>query len=222
VIPLRDSLRSRRFPWVTTLIIAGNVLIFLYETSLDRQGLTGLVMKWGFTPNHLLGGLGPVSPWVTLVTSTFLHGGWSHVLMNMLFLWVFGDNVEDRLGRFRYLVFYLLAGAGANLVHALASPGADVPVVGASGAVAGILGAYFLAFPQARITSLVFLGIIVTLARVPAIVFLVVWFGLQLVMGLLTYGSPGQTVAWWAHVGGFAIGVGLYVVLRRRGDRLRA
>ncbi len=238
MIPLRDSVRSRRFPWITILIIAGNVLVFLYEISLSRPALVSFTMKWGFTPALLFGsggttlpfglpgggaaGAGAVSPWLTLVTSTFVHGGWAHILMNMLFLWVFGDNIEDRLGAFRFALFYLLTGVAANLTHALASPGANVPVVGASGAIAGVLGAYFLAFPQARITSLVFLGLFVTVARVPALVFLVVWFGLQLFMGLTSYGVAGQTVAWWAHVGGFATGIALYMILRLRENRARA
>jgi len=223
VIPLRDSVRSRRFPWITIIIIAGNVLVFLYEVSLSRPALVDFTMKWGFTPALLFGPGGgsadAISPWLTLVTSTFVHGGWAHILMNMLFLWIFGDNIEDRLGAFRFVLFYLLTGVAANLTHALASPGAIVPVVGASGAIAGVLGAYFLAFPRARITSLVILGIFVTVAQVPALVFLVVWFGLQLFMGLTSYGVAGQTVAWWAHVGGFAAGVALYMVLRRRENR---
>lgn len=224
---------------MNTLIIAGNVLVFLYEMVLTRQALVVFTAKWGFTPVLLFGGggsappapfgipgVGPggafgVSPWLTLVTSTFIHGGWTHVIMNMLFLWVFGDNVEDRLGRFRYLVFYLAAGVAANLTHGLAAPGADVPVIGASGAIAGVLGAYFLAFPRARITSLVFLGIFITIARVPAVVFLVIWFILQLFMGLTTIGAAGQTVAWWAHIGGFAAGAALYALLRRREERTR-
>lgn len=223
MIPLRDSVRSRRFPWITIIIIAGNVLVFLYEISLSRPALVDFTMKWGFTPALLFGpgggSAGAISPWLTLVTSTFVHGGWAHILMNMLFLWIFGDNIEDRLGAFRFVLFYLLTGVAANLTHALASPGAIVPVVGASGAIAGVLGAYFLAFPRARITSLVILGIFVTVAQVPALVFLVVWFGLQLFMGLTSYGVAGQTVAWWAHVGGFAAGVALYMVLRRRENR---
>lgn len=223
MIPLRDSVRSRRFPWITIIIIAGNVLVFLYEVSLSRPALVDFTMKWGFTPALLFGpgggSAGAISPWLTLVTSTFVHGGWAHILMNMLFLWIFGDNIEDRLGASRFVLFYLLTGVAANLTHALASPGANVPVVGASGAIAGVLGAYFLAFPRARITSLIILGIFVTVAQVPALVFLVVWFGLQLFMGLTSYGVAGQTVAWWAHVGGFAAGVALYMVLRRRENR---
>ncbi len=235
MIPLRDSIRSRRFPLVNTLIIAANVLVFLYEMSLDPKSLAIFSMKWGFTPVTLFGGGGATPPapfglpgvgaggassYLTLVTSTFLHGGWTHIIFNMLFLWVFGDNVEDRLGRFRYLVFYLLAGVAANLTHGLASPGADVPVIGASGAIAGVLGAYFLAFPRSRITSLVFLGILVTVARVPAVVFLVIWFVLQLFMGLTSYGATGQVVAWWAHIGGFVAGAVLFTLLRgRSGNR---
>jgi len=229
VIPLRDSIRSRRFPLVTVLFIAANVLVFLYEVSLSRPELVAFTMKWGFTPALLFGsggatppapfglpgmGGGGAPPALTLVTSTFIHGGWTHLGMNMLFLWVFGDNIEDRLGRFKFVVFYVLTGVAANLAHALAAPGADVPVVGASGAIAGVLGAYFLGFPRARITSLIFLGFFVTVTQVPAVVFLVFWFALQLFMGLTSYGAAGQTVAWWAHIGGFAAGALLFILLR--------
>lgn len=229
MIPLRDSIRSRRFPLVTVLLVALNTLVFLYEVSLPRQALVAFTMKWGFTPAVLFGpggyappaphgvpwlGAGGAPPVLTLVTSTFIHGGWMHLLVNMLFLWVFGDNVEDRLGRLRYLAFYLLSGVAANLAHGLAAPAADVPVVGASGAVAGVLGAYFVGFPRSRITSLVFLGVFVTVTRVPAVIFLVVWFILQLFMGLASFGAPGQTVAWWAHIGGFVAGAALFSLLR--------
>ncbi len=220
---------------MNTLIILGNVLVFLYEISLTQNGLVLFTAKWGFTPSLLFSGgvgsappapfgvpglapgaVGGPSPWVTLVTSTFIHGGWAHIIGNMLFLWVFGDNIEDRLGRLRYLFFYLAVGVTANLVNGLAAPGSDVPVIGASGAIAGVLGAYFLAFPRARVTSLIFLGIFITVARVPAVIFLVIWFVLQLFMGLTTIGAAGQTVAWWAHIGGFAAGAALYLLLRPR------
>jgi membrane associated rhomboid family serine protease len=217
VIPLRDSIRSRRFPILTVLFIVANVLVFLYEVSLTRPELVAFTMKWGFTPALLFGSGGGAPPALTLVTSTFIHGGWTHLGMNMLFLWVFGDNIEDRLGRFKFVVFYLLTGVAANLAHALASPGAEVPVVGASGAIAGVLGAYFLGFPRARITSLIFLGFFVTVTQVPAVVFLVFWFALQLFMGLTSYGAAGQTVAWWAHIGGFAAGIVLFLLLRGPG-----
>ncbi|RJQ11817.1 MAG: rhomboid family intramembrane serine protease [Bacillota bacterium] len=231
MIPLRDSVRSRRFPLVTTLIIVGNALVFLYQLTLTREALVLFTLKWGFTPAMLFGpegttapppfgipglGAGGISPLVTLVTSTFLHGGWSHILFNMLFLWVFGDNVEDRLGKGRFVLFFLLAGVAGNLTHALAAPNADVPVIGASGAVAGVLGAYFLAFPRSRITSLVFLGIFVTIARVPAVVFLLLWFVIQLFSGLASIGAAGQVVAWWAHIGGFVAGAALFAILRSR------
>ena len=233
MIPLRDSIRSRRFPLVTTLIIAVNVLVFLHEAGLSPAARAAFTASWGFTPAALFGpwggappfpgppgpGAGAVPAAVTLVTSTFLHGGLAHLGGNMLFLWVFGDNVEDRLGRPRFLFFYLAAGALANVTHGLAASASHVPVIGASGAVAGVLGAYFLAFPRSRITSLVFLGIFVTLAQVPAVVFLVLWFVYQLLMGLLSAGAAGQVVAWWAHVGGFVAGGALYYLLRRRQPR---
>lgn len=228
MIPLRDSVRSRRFPLVTVLLIAANVIVFGYELTLTSRELIVFAATWGFTPATLFGGgttppppfglpgvgAGAVPATVTLITSTFIHAGPLHIIGNMLFLWVFGDNVEDRLGKLRFLGFYLLAGVVANVTHALAGAGSDVPVIGASGAVAGVLGAYFIAYPRARVTSLVFLGVFVTLARVPAVIFLVLWFAYQLLMGLFAIGAPGQIVAWWAHIGGFAMGALAYLLLR--------
>lgn len=213
---------------MTVLIIAANVLVFLYELSLTERQLAALAARWGFIPAALFGpgGSPPPAPFgvpdlggaaapavLTLVTSTFIHASPVHIVGNMLFLWVFGDNVEDRLGKLRFLGFYLLAGVVANITHALAMPASDVPVIGASGAVAGVLGAYFIAFPRARVTSLVFLGFFVTLARIPAVVFLVLWFAYQLLMGLFTFEAAGQVVAWWAHIGGFLAGATVYVLL---------
>ena len=228
MIPLRDSVRSRRFPLITVFLIAANALVFFFEVSLSARELTVFITNWGFTPSTLFGGAGAPPPplgvpgvgagivpgTVTLITSTFIHAGPLHIIGNKLFLWVFGDNVEDRLGRLPFRAFYLLAGIGANVTHALAGPGSEVPVIGASGAVAGVLGAYFIAYPRARVTSLVFLGVFVTVARVPAVIFLVLWFAYQLLMGLLAIGAAGQVVAWWAHIGGFAIGALVYLALR--------
>lgn len=154
----------------------------------------------------------------TVVTAMFLHGGWMHLIGNMLYLWVFGDNVEDRLGRLQYLLFYLLTGVVANLAQVLADPQSPVPLIGASGAVAGVLGAYFLTYPRARVLTLMPLGIFITMVQVPAVVFLFLWFVLQLLNGVASIGIPqiaGQ-VAWWAHIGGFITGMVLIRWFPRR------
>ncbi len=223
VIPLRDNIPSRRFPVVSLALVAVNVLVFLYEafflTQAEREAL---IYTYGMIPAEVLGVL-PVFSAGTwdrlqpLLTAMFLHGGWLHLLGNMLFLWVFADNVEDLIGPFRFLILYLAAGAAGNLAHALANPDSPVPAIGASGAVAGVLGAYLLNFPRARILALVPLGIFLTTAEVPAIFFLLVWFGVQLLNGVATLGVPAATgVAWWAHIGGFVAGALLVVLLRER------
>ncbi|MCL6450312.1 MAG: rhomboid family intramembrane serine protease [Acetobacteraceae bacterium] len=225
MIPLRDSTRSRTYPVVTLALIAANLGVFAYELTLTRGELARMVYRFGLVPARLgsflgLTAAGPeVGPAVlfTLVTSVFIHGGWVHVLGNMLYLWIFGDNVEDRLGRPTYLIFYLLAGVAGNLAHAAANPTSPVPTVGASGAVAGVLGAYFIAFPRARVLALVPLGWFLQVATVPAVVFLFLWFLLQLVSGVASLGvSTAKGVAWWAHIGGFATGAAWFWLWRRR------
>lgn len=218
MIPLRDSVRSRRRPLVTLALIAANVYVFLQELALPEPALMELFYRYGVvparvgTPGEVLGHLvaGRVDRLLPLVTATFLHGGWLHLGGNMLYLWVFADNVEDRLGRLRFLLFYLLAGVLANYAQVLVAPSSTVPLVGASGAVAGVLGAYFVTFPRARVLALVPLGLFLTVTEVPAVIFLFLWFGLQLLSGVASLGVPAAGgVAWWAHVGGFVVGAAL-------------
>ncbi|QIA27145.1 rhomboid family intramembrane serine protease [Thermaerobacter sp. PB12/4term] len=229
MIPLRDTIRSRRFPWITVLLIALNVYVFYVEWTTGptpEAGIGLLAERFGVVPARipplaLLPQVG-LEPYLSLVTAMFLHGSLVHLLGNMLFLWVFGDNVEDRLGRGRYLLFYLLAGLLGNYAHVAANPDSTIPTIGASGAVAGVLGAYFLAFPRSRIVTLIFLFIFITVAEVPAWVFLLVWFGLQVLNGLAALGAPNVTlVAWWAHVAGFVAGAAGWLLLapRRREPR---
>lgn len=225
MIPVRDSLRSRRFPAITVAVIAANVAVFIYQSSLGPHGLSLFFLRHGVVPVqfsllprfllagrldvvlHLLG---------TLVSAMFIHGNLVHLLGNMLYLWVFGDNVEDRLGSIRYLLFYLATGAAATLVYIATDAASTIPLIGASGAIAGVLGAYFVSFPRSRVLALVPLFFFLHLVEVPAILFLLFWLVLQLINGLGTL-SPGSAdvVAWWAHVGGFAAGIVLLQVLVR-------
>lgn len=209
MLPIRDNAPRRRFPLVTSVLLAVNLAVFVYTYAAGPAALR-LLETWALVPWRLFTppawtGAEPL----TLVTSTFLHGGWLHVGGNMLYLWVFGDNIEDRLGRWRFLGFYLFVGALAGLIHALTVPASPVPTIGASGAVAGVLGAYLVAFPRARVLTLIPLGPLVTAVRIPALAYLGFWFLLQLLAGLGAGGAVAQPVAWWAHVAGFLAGAGL-------------
>ena len=206
MIPLYDTLHSRRFPIVNWLLIALNVLVFLYEIRLSPAGLDKLTRTWGLVPSQLMAH--PATTWVTIFTAMFLHGGWFHILSNMWVLFIFGDNIEDRLGGGRYLFFYLLSGVAAALLESFVLRGSSVPMIGASGAIAGVLGAYLILYPHARIASLVPILFIFTIIEIPAVLFLLFWFASQLFSGWLTLqGSSGSGIAWWAHVGGFVFGM---------------
>lgn len=222
MIPLRDSQRSRRFPLVTVTMIIINILVFAYELTLTRPELDRFYTTFGLVPARM-GSIpvmllqGEVAAIMTLLTAAFIHGSWIHIGGNMLYLWVFGDNVEERMGRARFIVFYLVTATLANLAHLLANPASTVPTVGASGAVAGVLGAYLISFPRARVLALIPLGIFFTITEVPAILFLILWFVLQLASGLMSLGVQAVGgVAWWAHIGGFLSGMVLVLVFRRR------
>lgn len=207
MFPLYDTARSRKFPLVNWALIAVNVLVFLYELQLSASGLEGFIGTWGLVPARLLAQ--PAAAWLTIFSAMFLHGGWFHILSNMWVLFIFGDNVEDRLGSAGYLVFYLLSGVAAGLLQAFILPGSTQPMVGASGAIAGVLGAYLILFPGARVASLVPILFIFTIIEIPALVFLLFWFVLQLFSGLMSLNgaSGGGGIAWWAHVGGFLFGM---------------
>ena len=210
MIPLRDTIPSTRTPIVNHVIIVANLAVFLYEVSLGRD-LESFLFTHGLVPRDFMVR--------TLVTSMFLHGGWFHVLANMLYLWIFGDNVEDRLGHLRYVAFYLLCGMAAGVAQTLTSPHSNVPMVGASGAIAGVTGAYLLFFPRSRIVTLVPIFIFLRVVEVPAFVFLLFWFAMQLLAGLEALGGERMGgVAFWAHVGGFVSGMilGPLLALRQR------
>jgi membrane associated rhomboid family serine protease len=215
MIPLYDTLRSRRFPIVNWLLIALNVLVFLYEISLSPSAVDRLTRTWGLVPSVLVGH--PQVAWITIFTAMFLHGGWFHILSNMWVLYIFGDNVEDRMGAGRYLSFYLLSGVAAALLQSLLLRSSGVPMIGASGAIAGVLGAYLVLYPRARIASLVPILFIFTIIEIPAAIFLLFWFVSQLFSGWLTLGGAnGSGVAWWAHVGGFLFGLATVFIFAQR------
>jgi len=213
VIPLRDTIPSRRAPVVTVALIAVNLLVFLHETALGPY-LPEFVHAYGLVPGRLvhwteLGG-NPLDParFLPLFTSMFWHGGWLHLIGNMLYLWIFGDNVEDRLGHLRYLLFYMGCGLAAALTQVALSPDSMLPTVGASGAIAGVLGAYLISFPRSRVVTLVPIFIFPWIVEIPAIAYLVLWFLMQLVAGVATLGQADMGgVAWWAHIGGFVAGL---------------
>lgn len=223
MFPLRDSIPSSRPPVVNVLIIVACVVAFFYELLLGRY-LEPFLRAYAFVPLRFFHpeafDVSLAFNAFTIVFSMFLHGGWLHLLGNMWFLWVFGDNVEDALGHGRFFFFYLLCGTAAALAQGLVDPFSRVPMIGASGAIAGVLGAYFVWFPWSRIRTLVFLGFFMTMTELPAPVFLVLWFVIQFFSGTLSLaaaGGAGGGVAWFAHIGGFVVGAFLAWWLRRRG-----
>jgi membrane associated rhomboid family serine protease len=222
MIPIGDVNPTRRVPIITYLLIAANIALFIYELSLGPR-LDDFIGRWGIRSNEviaLLGGdlrlLAPVL--LQSLVSMFLHGGWLHIGGNMLFLWVFGDNVEDNFGSLAYLVFYVLCGVGAVLAQAFLTPTSPVPAIGASGAISGVLAAYLLLYPGASIRALLFIFIFFTIVRVPAWLMIILWFAIQLLNGLASVTEAAQMsggVAYGAHVGGFIAGLALTLFFRR-------
>ncbi len=206
MFPLKDTIRSRSFPLVTWLLIIVNVLVFFYELSLSPQGLARLIGAFGLTASRI--DLTNPLTWFPFLSHMFLHGGWFHLISNLWTLFIFGDNVEDRMGSFRFLLFYLIGGIGAGLLQVFIGA-ADVPSVGASGAIAAVLGAYFLLFPRAKVTTFIPVFILPWFIDIPALIYIGFWFISQLFSGLLSLGGAAGNagIAWWAHVGGFLIGL---------------
>jgi membrane associated rhomboid family serine protease len=226
VIPLRDDNPSGTAPIVTIVFIVMCVLVFLWQLSFGPQGGQRIVYALGVVPASLLGQaqlppeLALVSPWMTVFTSMFMHGGWMHLIGNLLYLWIFGDNVEDSMGHGRFVVFYLLCGSAAVLAQALPDPSSTIPMIGASGAISGVLGAYLLLYPHARVLVAIPLGFFLHTMRIPAGLVLVLWFGLQLFSSAMA--QPGQGgVAFRAHIGGFIAGMILIPLFKQRRVRLR-
>ena len=220
MFPLRDEIKCETIPWLNYLLMAANGAVFAYELSLG-DALEGFLFTYGLVPWEMTRGIAengfaPKTHVVTWFSSMFLHGGWLHILGNMWFLHIFGDNVEDRLGRTRFLVLYLSGGLVAGLAQVISSPGSAVPMVGASGAISAVVGAYFVLYPRARVLTVVPIFILFYFVRLPAFIFIGVWFALQMFSGYasLTDGGEGGGVAWWAHIGGFAAGVALALALK--------
>ena len=222
-IPLKDDNPTSRVPYVTVLFIALNAVVFFYQL-FSPEGLQYFVYKMGAIPYEITHfkalsvvmlesrePLARLSPPLTLIVSMFMHGGIFHLVFNMLYLWIFGNNIEDFLGPTRFIIFYLLSGLGASLIHIVFHPNSQVPMIGASGAIAGILGAYLILYPQARILTLVFLLFFIRIIAIPAAFVLGIWILIQ----VLNIGAGGG-VAWFAHIGGFLIGIALIKLFTKR------
>ena len=229
MIPLRDTIPSKTFPVVTIFLIILNSAVFFYEVTLGPL-LSTFVARYGiiplrfFHPSYFHEGFfeGALVP---LITFMFLHGGWIHIISNMLFLWIFGDNVEDRMGHVYYLFFYLICGLISGVVQLLISPSSQLPIIGASGAVAGVMGAYLLLYPFAKVVTLFFFLFFIDIVHIPAFFFLGFWFLIQFFSGSFSLlggsSTEGGGVAWWAHIGGFLSGVVLVMPFVRRKKRKR-
>jgi membrane associated rhomboid family serine protease len=209
MIPLRDVIPTRTTPVVTVGLIALNIAFFLYEQTLGPRGLDSFVRTWGLVPADFV--------WDRVVTSMFLHGGWGHIAGNMLYLWIFGDNVEDRLGHVRFVIFYVLCGTAAALAQTFINSDSSVPMIGASGAISGVLGAYLVLFPHSRVLTLIPIIFFIQIVEVPAIVLLGLWFLMQLFSGVGSLGAQADVggIAFWAHVAGFVAGLLLVNVLKQ-------
>src|ERR1700687_6195426 len=231
MIPVRDDPGERRtsFPWVMLSIFVLNVVAFVFELgvgdtgALDNLFLAAGVVPVEFTRGVLVGPSPPLGmPWTTLFTSMFLHGGFLHIASNMLYLFIFGDNVEDRLGHFRFLVFYLLCGIVAGITHIVVNANSDVPSIGASGAIAGVLAAYLRLFPHAQVRTLIFIGPLILVPRIAAAFLIVFWFLTQFLSGITSLGATTEQtsgVAVWAHIGGFVAGLILLPLMRPKPRR---
>jgi membrane associated rhomboid family serine protease len=219
MIPLKDDVPSYTFPYVTLFIIALNIFVFTYQLTLGVRGTESFIYRTAAIPYEItnLIDIRPrsvVPPPLTLFTAMFVHGGVLHLAGNMLFLWIFGDNIEDVLGHFKFILFYLGSGVVASMAHIFIEPSSTLPMIGASGAIAGVLGAYFLLFPRAQVLTLVFLVFFINIVRIPAVIFLGLWFLFQ----ILSSGSGGG-IAWYAHIGGFVAGAAIVLILRPKKRR---
>ncbi len=231
MVPLRDENPVKITPYATYALIAINIIVFFFESSLSPQALNHVFYEWAVVPKQLTlsfqaGVLSEnLREWSTLITSQFLHGGFLHVGGNMLYLWIFGNNLEEQLGRIRYVLFYLLCGVLASLAQWYFAPESQIPSLGASGAIAGVMGAYIFRYPQVKILTFIPLGFFFYTVRVPAILFLGFWFGQQALYGVASLGTPTNIgmesggIAYWAHAGGFVVGAAIGPLFGLFGDR---
>ncbi len=203
MIPFHDENPTKHFPLLTILLIGANIFVFFWEFSYPGQAAS-LFLNYGLVPYELM--QSPIQTYPNVFSAMFLHAGFMHLAGNMLYLWIFGNNIEDVLGKVRFILFYLVCGVIAAMCHVFMDTGSQIPMVGASGAISGILGAYLMLFPKARVKTLVFLGILITIIRIPASILLILWLGLQIYSNLAS-GNVGGGVAWMAHIGGFVAGM---------------
>ena len=220
MIPIKDNIPSRTVPVVLYALILLNAYIFYQELTVSDDDMEMLLEQFGLVPADFLNGW-KVSHWspalyIPFVTNLFFHGGWLHIIGNMWYLRIFGDNIEDRLGHGSFLLFYLLCGVAANAAQIFVEPAGDVPTIGASGAISGVLGAYLVSYPGAKVKTIIPIFIIFTVLKVPAVLFLGIWFLAQLQSGAASLSMAGTNVAWWAHIGGFVSGMVLIGLFPRR------
>ena len=225
MFPLKDDNPTTVTPVITLFLITLNVVVFLYQVSLGPRGSEVFVYQYGAIPavvtgeRNLPGGLAAIPPFLSVFTSMFLHGGWLHLIGNMWYLWIFGNNIEEAMGHLRYFVFYIVCGFLASISHIMSNVGSTLPSIGASGAIAGVLGAYILLYPRARVLTLIFLGFFIRLLYIPAGFVLGFWFILQLLNGSMAGGQDVGGIAFWAHIGGFVAGAALVGFFKKRNVR---
>ena len=216
MFPISDSERTNKFPYINISIIALNIYVFYKE--LTAPNMDAFISNFALIPSSV--NFSHISSFIPFITSMFLHGGFIHIISNMWFLWIFGDNIEEYLGHIKYLIFYLFAGFVGNILQYVLFPTSNIPMLGASGAISGVLGAYYILYPKSKIKTLVFIFIFITIMDIPAVIYLFYWFFLQLFSGIASLGAIAQGgVAFWAHVGGFLTGVIYATNIKNRKNR---
>lgn len=224
MIPLKDNNPTKSFPFVTIILIAVNAIVFFYQLSLNDVSGKAFVFTYGAIPYELMNSINlPLTPYIpnsaTVFTSMFLHGGLFHLGGNMLYLWIFGNNIEDSMGHIKFIVFYLICGIAAVFAHTVVNPGSKIPMIGASGAIGGVLGAYILLFPRARVLTLIPLVFFIRIIEIPALIVIGLWIVIQFLSGAMSVGAAGGGIAYFAHIGGFLSGFALIALFKKRGVR---
>jgi membrane associated rhomboid family serine protease len=215
MIPIRDQIPTRHVPIINYILIAANVIVFIFQW-LSGPYEEALVYEFALIPASFISNLS-LGDFTDIFTSMFMHAGWAHIGGNMLYLWIFGDNVEDSMGSVKYFLFYLIGGIAASMTHIFTNPGSQIPTVGASGAIAAVLGAYLILYPQSKVLTIIPLGFFIRMATVPASIVLGLWFILQFFSGVLSLGGPDVGgVAFWAHIGGFVAGIVMAKLFKKK------